>query len=214
MLFISIGLFLVGSVMCGFAWSMVSLIAFRVVQGAGAGGLVPVAQTVIGDMYTPVERARLQGYVSSVWAVGSILGPLVGAFLIAHTIWPMVFWVNVPIGAVAAGMLLLWLHENLQPRQHRIDYRGAALMMAGSFVLMFALVQAIHLGLAVFGGLLALSFAPPRPFCAARAARGGADPAARSAQEPHHRRRHARLLRAWAPSSWARRRSCRSMCRA
>jgi EmrB/QacA subfamily drug resistance transporter len=157
MLFISIGLFLVGSVMCGFAWSMISLIAFRVVQGAGAGGLIPVAQTVIGDIYTPVERARLQGYISSVWAVGSIIGPLVGAFLIAHAPWPLVFWVNVPIGAVAAGMLLLWLHEDLQHRQHRIDYIGAALMMVGSFVLMFAVVQAIHLSLAVFVGLIALS---------------------------------------------------------
>ncbi len=157
MLLISIGLFLVGSVMCGFAWSMVSLIAFRVVQGIGAGGLVPVAQTVIGDIYTPVERARLQGYVSSVWAVGSIIGPLVGAFLIAHTIWPMVFWVNVPIGAAAAAMLLLWLHENVEHRQHRIDYPGAVLMALGSFVLMFALVQAIHLSVAVFATLLALS---------------------------------------------------------
>ncbi len=157
LLFVSIGLFLVGSVMCGFAWSMISLIGFRVVQGAGAGGLVPVAQTVIGDIYTPVERARLQGYISSVWAIGSIIGPLVGAFLIAHTVWPMVFWVNVPIGAVAAGMLLLWLHEDLQHRQHRIDYIGAALMMVGSFVLMFAVVQAIHLSLAAFVGLIALS---------------------------------------------------------
>jgi EmrB/QacA subfamily drug resistance transporter len=158
MLLISIGLFLVGSVLCGFAWSMMSLIAFRVVQGIGAGGLVPVAQTVIGDLYSPVERARLQGYVSSVWAIGSIIGPLVGAFLIAHTIWPMVFWVNVPIGAVAAAMLLLWLHETLQHRQHRIDYLGAVLMALGSFVLMFAVVDAIHLSHAVFAALLALSF--------------------------------------------------------
>ena len=157
-LLVSIGLFLAGSVMCGFAWSMISLIAFRVVQGVGAGGLIPVAQTVIGDLYTPVERARLQGYVSSVWAMGSILGPLVGAFLIGHTIWPMVFWVNVPIGAVAAGMLLLWLHEDLQHRQHRIDYPGAVLMVLGGFVLMFAVVQANRLGVAAFAALIAVSF--------------------------------------------------------
>ena len=157
MLLISISLFLIGSVACGLAWSMVSLVAFRVVQGVGAGGLVPVAQTVVGDLYSPVERAKLQGYISSVWAIGSMLGPLIGAFLIAHTIWPMVFWVNVPIGAVAAGMLILWLHEDVKHRQHRIDYRGAALMALGSFVLMFAVVQAIHLSIAVFVTLIVLA---------------------------------------------------------
>src|SRR6185437_41062 len=157
MLLISIGLFLIGSVACGFAWNMISLVAFRVVQGIGAGGLVPIAQTVVGDLYSPVERAKLQGYISSVWAIGSILGPLIGAFLIAHTIWPMVFWVNVPIGAVAAGMLILWLHEDVRQRQHRIDYRGAALMALGSFVLMFAVVQAIHLSAATFAALIAVA---------------------------------------------------------
>lgn len=157
MLLISIGLFLVGSVMCGFAWSMVSLVGFRVVQGIGAGGLVPIAQTVIGDLYSPVERAKLQGYLSSVWAMGSIVGPLLGAFLVAHTIWPMVFWVNVPIAAVAALMLVLWLHEDLKPRQHRIDYLGAALLVLGSTGLMFASVQAIHLSRAMFAAAVAAS---------------------------------------------------------
>jgi EmrB/QacA subfamily drug resistance transporter len=157
MLLVSIGLFLIGSVACGFAWNMISLVAFRVVQGIGAGGLVPVAQTVFGDLYSPVERAKLQGYISSVWAIGSILGPLIGAFLVAHTIWPMVFWVNVPIGAAAAGMLILWLHEDVKHRQHRVDYGGAALMALGSFVLMFALVQAIHLSVAMFAALIALA---------------------------------------------------------
>jgi MFS family permease len=157
MLLISIGLFLAGSVLCGFAWGMISLIAFRVVQGIGAGGLVPIAQTVVGDLYTPVERARLQGYLSSIWAIGSIVGPLVGAFLVAHTIWPMVFWVNVPIGAVAAGMLILWLHEDLQPREHRIDLLGSGLMVAGSGLLMFAVVQAPRLKAATFVALLAAS---------------------------------------------------------
>jgi MFS family permease len=157
MLLTSIGIFLVGSVLCGFAHGMLSLIAFRVVQGVGAGGLVPIAQTVVGDLYTPVERARLQGYLSSVWAIGSIIGPLVGAFLVAHTIWPMVFWVNVPIGAIAAGMLVLWLHEDLKHREHRIDVLGTSLMVAGSGLLMFALVQAPHMHVAIFIALLAAS---------------------------------------------------------
>jgi EmrB/QacA subfamily drug resistance transporter len=159
MLMTAIGLFLVGSVMCGFAWNMISLIGFRIVQGMGAGGLVPVAQTVVGDLFTPVERARFQGYLSSIWAIGSIVGPLLGAFLIAHTIWPMVFWVNVPIGAAAALMLVVWLHEDVAHRQHRIDYPGAVLMVLGSGVLMFAVVQAIHLSFAVFATLMAVGLA-------------------------------------------------------
>ncbi len=159
MLLVAIGLFLVGSLMCGFAGGMVSLIAFRVLQGTGAGGLVPLAQTVVGDMYTPVERARIQGYLSSVWAMGSIVGPLLGAFLVAHTIWPVVFWVNIPIGAIAALFLILWLHETLQQRQHRIDYAGALLMVSGSALLMFAAVEAAHLRAGTVAALVAVALA-------------------------------------------------------
>jgi EmrB/QacA subfamily drug resistance transporter len=154
MLLISVGLFVLGSLMCGFAGGMVSLIAFRVVQGTGAGGLIPLAQTVVGDLYSPVERAKIQGYLSSVWAIGSIIGPLLGAFLVQNTIWPMVFWVNIPIGVTAALMLVLWLHEGLAHRQHRIDYMGALLMVSGSGLLMFAVVQATHFGALVFFTLL------------------------------------------------------------
>jgi EmrB/QacA subfamily drug resistance transporter len=159
MLLIAISLFCVGSVLCGCSWNMLSLIAFRVIQGLGAGGLVPVSQTVIGDLYTPVERARFQGYLSSVWAIGSIIGPLLGAFLIAHTIWPMVFWVNVPIALAAAIMLVLWLKEGVEHRAHRIDYRGAALLVSGSGLLMFAIVQAIRLGAGPAAALAALALA-------------------------------------------------------
>ncbi|HXP29484.1 MAG TPA: MDR family MFS transporter [Stellaceae bacterium] len=151
----AIGLFLVASVLCGFAWSMMSLIAFRVLQGIGAGGLVPVVQTIIGDLFTPAERARIQGWISSVWAMGAIIGPLLGAFLVAHSIWPMVFWVNVPIGVVAAAMLVVSLHERLEPHPHRIDYLGSALMMLGTGLLMLALVDAARLPLGAIAGLIA-----------------------------------------------------------
>ena len=157
MLLIATGVFVLGSILCGCAWNMLSLILFRVVQGIGAGGLVPVSQTVIGDLYSPVERARISGYLSSCWAIGSIIGPLLGAFLIAHTIWPMVFWINVPIAAAAALMLVLWLKEGLEHRVRRIDYGGAALMVAANTVLMVAVVEFGALGLLPSLALVMLS---------------------------------------------------------
>lgn len=156
MLLIATVLFALGSILCGCAWSMLSLIVFRVAQGIGAGGLVPISQTVVGDLYTPVERARISGYLSSMWAIGSIIGPLLGAFLIAHTVWSMVFWINVPIAAVAALMLVLWLKEEPQPHARRIDYGGAVLLTAGSALLMFALVEAGQLDLLVVAALIAV----------------------------------------------------------
>jgi MFS family permease len=136
---------------------MLSLVIFRVAQGVGAGGLVPISQTVVGDLYTPVERARIAGYLSSMWAIGSIIGPLLGAFLIAHTSWPWVFWINVPIAAAAALMLVLWLKEEVEHQARRIDYGGAVLLTTGSALLMFALVQSEHLGLPLCAAAVAVA---------------------------------------------------------
>lgn len=156
MLLVATALFILGSILCGCAWNMLSLIIFRVAQGIGAGGLVPVSQTVVGDLYTPVERARISGYLSSMWAIGSIIGPLLGAFLIAHAPWSWVFWINVPIAAAAALMLVLWLKEEPQHHARRIDYGGAALLTVGSALLMFALVEGGHFGVAFFAALAAV----------------------------------------------------------
>ena len=145
LLFLGIALFLIGSVLCGFAWNMTALIVFRVVQGLGAGAVVPVSQTLLGDIYHGAERARMQGYISSVFASSALLGPVVGAVLVAHTSWSMVFWVNVPLGLVAAAMLAVTLRERVQRRQHRIDYPGAILLALGTCVLMYALVDAAAL---------------------------------------------------------------------
>lgn len=154
-----IGLFLVGSVLCGMAWSMNALIAFRVVQGIGAGALVTLAQTIIGDHYEPVERARLQGYISGAWAIGAILGPLLGSVIVTHVSWVWVFWVNVPVGCVAAVMIMAALHETVKPHQRRIDYVGSALMAAGTGLLMFVLVQASALGILAILAMTAMSLA-------------------------------------------------------
>lgn len=155
MLLIGIGIFLIGSVLCGFAWNMGTLIAFRVAQGIGTGALVPVAMTIIGDLYTPAERAHMQGYLSSVWSVAAITGPMLGAFLVAHTSWPWIFWINVPIAIAAAALLIFGLHERIQKRSHRMNYLGAALLGLGIGVFMFALTQASTLPGAIVAALIA-----------------------------------------------------------
>ena len=94
LLMIGIALFLAGSVLCGLAWSMISLIVFRVIQGLGAGAVLPVAQTLIGDIYRGADRARMQGYISTTFGSAAILGPVVGAFIVTHFPWQWVFWVN------------------------------------------------------------------------------------------------------------------------
>jgi EmrB/QacA subfamily drug resistance transporter len=152
--FIGCGLFLTGSVLCGFAHAMVPLIAFRALQGLGAGGLQPVATTIVGDLYSPAERARVQGYLSSAWGFSAIGGPLLGAVLV-HWAWPLVFWVNVPIGLTCIAALAFFLHENVKPREHRIDYAGSVLLALGAGTLMFALVLAGSLS----GGVVAALFA-------------------------------------------------------
>jgi MFS family permease len=96
-----VGLFIIGAVLCGFAWGMVPLICFRAIEGLGAGAVQPIAATILGDIYTPSERAHVQGIVSSVFGVSAVVGPSLGAFLIQHVSWSVVFWVHVPIGLIA-----------------------------------------------------------------------------------------------------------------
>jgi EmrB/QacA subfamily drug resistance transporter len=148
------GLFLVGSVLCGLATNMVALIVYRVIQGIGGGALFPLALTIIGDIYSPAERARMQGWLSSVWAVAALLGPTVGAAVMAHLSWAMIFWINVPIGLIAVAIIVFAFHEQIRHREHRIDVIGAALMTLGTFLLMFALVQAAALSAATIAALV------------------------------------------------------------
>ena len=147
--FAGLSLFLLGSVLCGLAWGMVPLILFRGLQGAGAGAVLPIATTIIGDIYSPAERARIQGYISGVWGVAAVIGPALGAFLVEHASWSLVFWINLPIGAAAFVMFSRFLQEHRQPRRHRIDYLGSVLMVLGAGGLMLALMQAGNSGEAV-----------------------------------------------------------------
>jgi MFS family permease len=125
---IGVGLFLLGSILCGVAWSMPVLIAFRVVQGLGAGAVQPMAITIAGDIYTLTERAKVQGYLASVWAVSSVVGPTLGGIFASLGIWRGIFLVNIPLCLVAGWMLLRSFHENVERAKHRVDYLGAGLL--------------------------------------------------------------------------------------
>ncbi|EDL65054.1 MDR family MFS transporter [Bacillus sp. SG-1] len=134
-------LFMTGSILCGFSQSMEQLIAFRLIQGVGAGAVLPIATTIVGDIYTREERAKIQGYLSSVWGISAISGPAIGGLLVEYVSWHYVFWVNVPLGVLSIVALWLFLHENVKKEKHNIDYLGAVLLTISISSLMFILVE-------------------------------------------------------------------------
>jgi EmrB/QacA subfamily drug resistance transporter len=140
-LYAGIGMFLAGSVLCGVAWNMTSLIAFRGLQGLGAGAIAPLVQTVVGDMYSVKERARVQGYTASVWGISSLLGPLIGGALSQWASWRWIFYVNIPIGVAAVALLQRHLHESIERRPHVIDYLGTALLTGALSAFILGLLQ-------------------------------------------------------------------------
>lgn len=138
---LGIALFLLGSVLCGFAWSMTALIVFRIVQGLGAGAVAPMSMTIVGDIYTVAERAKVQGYIASVWAISSVVGPALGGIFAQLDAWRWIFWVNVPLCLIAGWMLLRNYEEQKQTQRHRIDYAGAALLTVGLTGLILGMLE-------------------------------------------------------------------------
>lgn len=137
----STGLFLVGSLLCGLAWSMPALIVFRAIQGLGAGGLVPLSTIIISDVSPPADRARLLSYVSGIWGIAAIIGPLLGSLCVGTVGWPFVFWLNLPIGAVTIGLVARHLQDPPGCRGGSIDAAGTGLLAAGIGCAMAALIQ-------------------------------------------------------------------------
>lgn len=136
------GLFLLGTALCGLSNSMVHLIAFRGLQGIGAGAVMPMATTMVSDLYTLRERPRIQGALSSVWAVASVVGPALGGFIVGQLTWHWVFFINIPFGIASATILVMFLREDVKRRsQPQIDYVGAALLVVAIGALMLMLVQ-------------------------------------------------------------------------
>ena len=138
-LFFGIGIFLIGSALSGAAWSMVSLIVFRGLQGIGAGAVQPIAMTIVGDLYSAQERAKIQGFLASVWAISAVIGPLAGGMIVKYFSWPWIFWMNLPIGLVASAGFVVFLHENLVPQQRKIDHWSAGIFMIAIASVMAAL---------------------------------------------------------------------------
>jgi EmrB/QacA subfamily drug resistance transporter len=134
-------LFLISTAACGLAWGMVPLIVFRAFQGMGAGAVQPIAWTIIGDLYTGSERAKMQGWLSSVWSASAIGGPLLGGFIVEHLHWSLIFWINLPVGLATMAVLGAYLHETITKRPHEVDYLGALLMMVSVGALMLVVVQ-------------------------------------------------------------------------
>ena len=138
---VGVAAFVLGSVLCGFAWSMPALIAFRAVQGFGAGAIQPTAMTILGDIYSLAERAKVQGYVASVWAMASVIGPTLGGVFVDFLDWRLIFFVNVPLGAIAAWVLVRKFTEKVERRPHRIDVGGAILLVLGSSLIILGLLE-------------------------------------------------------------------------
>ena len=124
---LGIALFLVGSILCAAAWNMLALIIFRAIQGLGAGAVQPTAMTIVGDIYTVAERAKVQGYLASVWAVSSVVGPMLGGVFSQLGIWRGVFLINIPLCLLAAWMFNRHFHEtdHAPPADGRHSWRAA-----------------------------------------------------------------------------------------
>ena len=145
MLLVAVTIFLIGSVLCALAPNLTLLILARFLQGLGGGGLIALPQTIVGDMISPRERPRYQAYVASVFMAASIIGPVFGGFFAQHMHWSLIFWINLPIGAVALAMT--WNALRLLPqnhRPHRLDVIGAVLMIVATTALLLALSWAGH----------------------------------------------------------------------
>lgn len=133
--------FLLGSVLCGIAWSMPVLIVARAIQGIGGGAVQPISMTMLGDLYTLEERARVQGYITSVWAMASLVGPALGGLFAEYLSWRWIFFINLPFGLLALWALLRGFTERVERRKHQIDYAGAALLTIGCALILLGLLE-------------------------------------------------------------------------
>ena len=133
-------IFLLGSALCGTAQNMWELVIFRAVQGVGAGGLFPLTLAMVGMIVPPRDRGRYQGLIGSVFAAASIIGPLIGGFIVDNLSWRWIFYVNLPVGGLALVVILATMPRRPHKQEHSIDWLGAALLGLGTTALLLGLV--------------------------------------------------------------------------
>ncbi len=131
-------IFLIGSALSGMSTSMTQLILFRAIQGLGAGAMMPIAFAIIGDVFPPSERGKWQGLTSGMFGIASIIGPTLGGWLTDNLGWRWVFYVNMPVGAIAIATAFFGLPKLRSSRQHSIDYYGATALVAGAVPMLLA----------------------------------------------------------------------------
>ncbi|MCG0239872.1 MAG: MFS transporter [Firmicutes bacterium] len=160
-------LFLTGSALCGRSGSMVQLILFRALQGLGAGAVLPVTMTIFGDLFDVAERARYQGLLGSVWGFSALVGPALGSAILSTLGWRWIFYVNLPIGVVAALLLAVYLREQVPDRRSRLDWAGAGLLSGAVTAVLLAMAlggtyrpwgDPVVVGLLALGLILGLAF--------------------------------------------------------
>lgn len=137
---VGIVIFLIGSSLCGLSANMYQLIAFRALQGIGAGAIFTVTYTIVGDEFDVSERAKVQGWLSTVWGIASLIGPFLGGFLLESLSWHWIFYINIPFGLISIILLQRNLNEKFQIKKHKIDYLGTLILSCAIISLLYGVL--------------------------------------------------------------------------
>lgn len=142
MLSVGIVIFLIGSILCGLSGTMYMLIIFRAIQGLGAGSILTMTFTIVGDTFSLSERTKVQSWLGSVWGIASLAGPFLGGFLIDSLSWHWIFYINIPFGILSLILLQKNMTEKFEKRKHKIDYAGILVLSAAIVSLLYGVMAA------------------------------------------------------------------------